>query len=165
MVSDVVGNREDSIASGPTVPDSTTYADAKRVLLRRGLWSRAPLGVRGAIGEGVRGERADTPKAGSRVFDRAVSVMVGDNVGCCRAAAAELEARGYRARLVTTKMSGEARDVGTSFGRRLARKSKRGVGKFALVSGGETTVTVTGGGKGGRNQELALAASLAVRGE
>jgi glycerate 2-kinase len=164
LISDVVGNRQESIASGPTVPDPSTYHQAKQILVRRGVWRSAPATVKKAIEEGVAGGRAETPKPGSECFRRADTVLVGDNVESCKAAETALREMGYRARLVTTNMTGEAREVGASFARRLVNTLASGSTPSAFVSGGETTVTVVGKGKGGRNQELALAASLVLRG-
>jgi glycerate 2-kinase len=162
VMSDVVGNQPDFIASGPTAPDSTTYRDAKSVLESRGVWNMVPGSVKEAIDEGTRGVRPETPKEGAPCFSKAALVQVGDNALCRRAAAGELRKRGYRTSIVPGNVTGEARVEGKAFVARLARLTGNGRHPAALVGGGETTVTVVGKGKGGRNQELVLASALVI---
>jgi len=167
IISDVVGDRLDSIASGPTAPDETTYTDARAVLQRRKIWTRVPQSVRLAIAEGAEGKRKETPKRGSKVFKNVSNFIVGNNRHPCESATQSLARMGYRARLLSTSIHGEARDIGRSLPRALLDMTG---GEFppshpvALVAGGETTVTVRGGGKGGRNQELALSAAISIAG-
>ena len=162
IISDVVGNDLGSVASGPTVPDPTTFAEAMEVLRRYGVWETVPSAVRVTIGAGVEGKVDETPKPGSRLFARVHNVLVGSNSVACAAAKASLEGAGYRVPFFRDSVTGEARMVG----RRLARlaPSARGAEPWAAVWGGETTVTVRGQGVGGRNQEVALAAAIALRG-
>ncbi len=162
IVSDVIGNDLGSVSSGPTVPDGTTYEMAREVLERRGVWKRAPESVRGAISSGVEGRTPETPKPGSEVFSRVRNILVGSNDEACTAAGDALRGMGYDARLLSTTVTGEAR----VFGRRLAKSAaSSSVGRpIALVAGGETTVRVRGKGRGGRNQELVLAAAIELDG-
>ena len=163
VLSDVVGNPLDAIASGPTVPDTSTWADARAVFDRFGLWDQVP----GSVAERLRADIPDTPKPGDPLFERTQTVVVGSNLLACEAAAAEAERQGYRSLVLTTYVEGEAREVArvlaallrevTASGHPLARPC-------CLIAGGETTVTVRGQGLGGRNQEVALAAALALRG-
>lgn len=168
ILSDVLGNPLDAIASGPTVPDPTTFADALAVVDRFGLRSRLPAAVRHHLERGAVGEMPDTPKPGDAVFARTQTVVVGD-IGLAAAAAVErASALGYHVRMCGTDVEGEARAVGARFGA-MVREAHAGreappVRPACLVMGGETTVTVTGKGRGGRNQELALAAAILIAG-
>src|SRR5579875_3248849 len=154
VVSDIVGNPLEAIASGPTVPDPTTYADALRILDARGLAARVPAAALDALRRGAAGALPETPKPGDPVFRRGHVTVVADNRTAARAAAREARRLGYHALLLSTYMEGEAREVG----RVLAGVARQ------LAGGGETTVTVTGTGRGGRNQEVALGAAAGLRG-
>ncbi len=167
ILSDVVGDPLDVIASGPTAPDPTTYADAHAVLERYALTSRVNRAVRERLAAGAGGALPETPKPGSPTFDSVTNVLVGSNRQAAQAAVAAAEALGYRALLLTTYVEGEAREVAkvaAAFARGIRAHGDPVVPPACLVWGGETTVTVRGTGKGGRNQELALAAALALDG-
>ncbi len=167
VLSDVVGDPLDVIASGPTVPDPTTYADALAVLTRYALLERVPSAVRAHLEAGARGERAETPKPGERLFTRVHNAIIGSNRVAARAAVKAAEMRGYRTMLLSTFVEGEAREVGkvvAALAKSVHRYGDPLSPPACLVLGGETTVTVRGQGKGGRNQELALAAALALEG-
>lgn len=167
IISDVVGDRLETIASGPTVPDSTTYADARRVLQKYRVWNSTPLGARGAIEKGLAGFLRETPKPGSKIFRRVHNIVVGSNRQSCVAAAQTLRKKGYKTILLTAQIEGEARVVGHVLGSILSdinRTKFSLTSPVALIAGGETTVTVKGKGKGGRNQELVLAAALGIHG-
>ncbi len=156
-VSDVAGSPAATIASGPTVPDPSTFGDALEIIESRGL--QIPEPVLRHLRAGVAGRHADTPKGGI-VFDRQVFQVIADGAHAAEAARASAAARGITASVESTTISGEARDVGT----RIAGKARRLDPGRMLVYAGETTVTVTGSGVGGRNQELALAAAVALNG-
>jgi glycerate-2-kinase len=166
ILSDVIGDRLDSIASGPTAPDGTTFGDALGVLERYGLCSRVPRSVLETLERGARGEIPETPKAGSPVFDGVENVIVGSNRLAVEAAREKAGEMGLDAVVLTSELRGEAREAAL----RLAEKAKgaqaarSGGPGLCLISGGETTVTVTGTGKGGRNTELALAFALEIEG-
>ncbi|HQE91999.1 MAG TPA: glycerate kinase [Anaerolineae bacterium] len=167
ILSDVVGDPPDVIASGPTAPDPTTYAAAQAVLARYHLFDAMPSSIVEHLEQGIAGRIAETPKPGDPLFTNVTNVIIGSNRLAALAAVAEAERLGYRALLLTTFMEGEAREV-AKVAAALA-KSIRAHGEplqppACLVWGGETTVTVRGQGKGGRNQELALAAALALEG-
>jgi glycerate 2-kinase len=157
LVSDVVGSPLEAIAGGPTVPDPTTFADALAVAEGRGL--ALPEAVIAFLREGGAGRRPETAKGGA-AFGGPV-VVVADGAAATRGAAAAAAARGIRARVSSTSVEGEARLVGARLG-----EAAQGLapGRMA-VSAGETTVTITGRGKGGRNQEVALAAAMALAGD
>jgi len=167
IISDVVGDKLESIASGPTVPDDTTYADAYTILQERRLWRTVPSSVRRRIQKGKEGKLPETPKRSSRIFKRVHNILVGTNKQSCHAAAKVLEKRGYHSLILSTRLQGEAREVG----KKLAgicigiRENQLPVAPpAAVVAGGETTVTVQGKGRGGRNQELVLSAASSIRG-
>ena len=165
IVSDVVGDDPESIASGPTVPDYTTFEDAFNVLQRHGLWHMVPKSVRYHISRGRRGGLEETPKSRSSVFRQVHNVIVGSSKVACEAAAKALRKRGYRPLILSTRIQGEARDVGrilTGIVSDIRRNQIPFSPPAALVAGGETTVTVHGKGRGGRNQELALASAFSL---
>ena len=165
ILSDVVGSPLDAIASGPTVPDRSTFAAAWAVLERYGIAAQAPASVREHLARGLAGEIPDTPKAGDPLFVRVNNVVIGDNAIAGRAAVAAARRLGFNSALLTTFVQGEAREIGRALAG-LAQGIACGQSDFnppaCLVLGGETTVTLKGHGKGGRNQELALAAALAL---
>ena len=167
ILSDVVGTPLDAIASGPTVPDRSNFADAWRILERYDIAEQAPASVCEHLRRGVTGLIPDTPKPGDPLFERVNNVVIGDNASAGRAAVAEAKRLGFSAALLTTFLQGEAREVGR-VAAGLAQGIASGQSDFSppvcLVLGGETTVTLRGQGTGGRNQELALAAALALEG-
>jgi len=155
-LSDVIGDPLDVIASGPTAPDSTTYADALAVLERRQIVDRTPSSILDRLRAGARGELAETPKPGDPVFARVTNLVIGNNALVVDAAAAEAARVGYRPHVLTRSLQGEARDVA----RELLARARALPAPACLIAGGETTVTVRGSGRGGRCQEFALAAAL-----
>ena len=167
VLSDVVGNPLDAIASGPTVPDTSTWADAAAVVDRFGLWQQVPASVAERLRDGLAGRLAETPKPGNPLFERTQTVVVGSNLLACRAAAAEATGLGFQTLVLSTFIEGEAREVGRVLAGILREVDASGqpVGRpCCLIAGGETTVSVRGQGRGGRNQELALGAAFALRG-
>ncbi len=167
LLSDVVGSPLDVIASGPTVPDSSTFAEAYAVLERYGVVEQAPPGVVARLRRGMAGEIPETPKAGDPCFARVQNVIVGDNRIAAQAAAGRARELGFSAQVLTTFVEGEAREVARVCAALLKEEAQANAPlprPACLILGGETTVTVRGRGKGGRNQELALAAALALDG-
>jgi glycerate 2-kinase len=158
ILSDVVGDPLDVIASGPTAPDPTTFADALDVLARRGVRDLAPPSVLARLEAGARGELEETPKPGDPIFARVDNVVVGNNAVVVQAAAAEARRLGYVPHVLGRAVEGEARAVAED----LVRRGRDLPAGGCLVAGGETTVTLRGPGRGGRCQELALAAALAL---
>jgi len=167
ILSDVVGDRPDVIASGPLSPDPTDFADALAIVVRHQLRDRIPTPALEYLESGTRGAVADTPGPDEPFFADVEVRIVGNNRIAAHAAVREAERRGYRTRLLTTSLTGEANDVGRMLAAR-GLEIKGGEGPIAppacLISAGETTVTVRGAGSGGRNQELVLGAALALRG-
>jgi glycerate-2-kinase len=167
ILSDVVGDPLDTIASGPTAPDETTFGDARAVLERFGLWEDAPRIVRERLDNGSRGKISETPKPGDPIFRRVQNFVIGSNPVAARAAVERAGELGYNAELVSTEIEGEAREVGKSFAEvalDVIRHGSPDKAPTVLVIGGETTVSVRGGGVGGRNMEVALAASEGIEG-
>lgn len=161
-LSDVVGDDLSTIASGPTVPDPTTYADALRVLATRGVLETCPAAVRAHLAAGAGGEVPETPKPGDRLFARVTTRIVGSNRLSVEAAAREARRQRLRSLVLTTRLEGEAREVARVLVAELRECVEAGRPArppVCLLAGGETTVTVRGNGRGGRNQELAVAAA------
>lgn len=163
-MSDVPGDRLDTVASGPTVPDPTTYRDAYEALRRRGLLDKAPRRVVERLRRGMAGLEPETPKPGDPLFRGVENRLGARNRDALRAAARALEARGVEATVLTDTLRGEAREVAKALASILeyaaaARKRR----PLALLAGGETTVTVTGDGRGGRNQELCISLAAELR--
>jgi hydroxypyruvate reductase len=167
LLSDVVGDPLDVIASGPTTADASTYEDALGVLDRFGLRGTAPRSVVLRLEQGARGEIPETPKAGDPVFARVRNTVIGNNALVVDAVAAKARALGFAPHSLTRALEGEAREVARRFVV-MARSIGAGKGPAAppacVIAGGETTVTVRGQGKGGRCQEFALAAALELEG-
>ncbi len=167
VLSDVVGSPLDAVASGPTCADPSTWEDALRLVDARQLSRDLPNPVLWYLREGAEGLHPDTPKPGDPVFQTALYHIVGDNSVLARAALDEAGHLGYQARILTTWLDSEAREV-AHFLASVAREiqsSGQPVGRpGCLVLSGEPRVTVTGRGKGGRCQELALAFAMACEG-
>jgi hydroxypyruvate reductase len=167
ILSDVVGDPLDVIASGPTAPDPTTFADAWAILKRYGLSNKVPSAVRERLVAGLAGDLSDTPKADDSVFQSVHNYLVGSNRLAAEAAVEASRANGLNGMLLSTFVEGEARDVAgvaAALAKELVSHDRPVLRPACLVWGGETTVTVRGQGKGGRNQELALAAALSMAG-
>ncbi|VFU17880.1 D-glycerate 2-kinase [anaerobic digester metagenome] len=159
ILSDVVGDRLDTIASGIAVPDDTTYDQALDIVNRYHIRDRLPASVVDYLESGKKGEVPDTPKQGDPVFDRVLNILLGNNLAACIAARDHGVSLGYRAVLLTSTLTGEAREAAKFFAA-IARDIRKGTADFArpalILAGGETTVTIRGTGKGGRNQEMVL---------
>ncbi len=167
ILSDVIGSPLDTIASGPTAPDSTTFSNAWSVIERRRLQDLLPAPVRHFIQRGVRGEILDTPKADDPIFARVQNVIIADNAMACDAAIHAAKERGFNPLLLSAFVQGEAREMAKVFAaiaEEIAHSNHPAARPACVIAGGETTVTVRGSGKGGRNQELALAAAIEIAG-
>jgi glycerate 2-kinase len=170
ILSDVVGDRLDTIASGLTVPDETTFAQALAVVGKYGLEKTLPGPVVSLLRAGAAGRIGETPKPGDPVFGRVQNVLLGTNRVALEAAAAKARQKGYGTLVLSSRITGEAREVARVYaGIALdARSAHPAVAPpCCILGGGETTVTIRGTGKGGRNQELALSflSELAEAGE
>ncbi len=167
IVSDVVGDPVESIASGPTSPDPSTFRDAATILRKYAIYDRVPRGVRSRIERGAAGQVEETPKPGDPLFKKVTNLIIGSNRIALEAAKTAAEGLGYATLIITDRMEGEAREMGI-----FAASVLNSIwsGKLPLpppclvMMGGETTVTLVGRGDGGRNQELALSASRKIEG-
>jgi hydroxypyruvate reductase len=169
ILSDVVGNPLDVIASGPTAPDPTTFSDALGVLerIRPGL-DGVPEAVQRWLRQGVAGKHAETPKPGEALFDAVHNQIIGSNELAAEAVRRRARELGFNAQILSTSVEGEAREVARVYAALLREAATQGrplARPACVVLGGETTVTLGHApGKGGRNQELALAAALSLQG-
>ena len=167
ILSDVLGDDLSAIASGPTVPDPTTYQDAVAILKRYRIWQVVPRRVRQHLDRGCQGLTSETPKPGSSLFRRVRQHIVGNNAMAVTAVTCAAREAGLRTLVHTPALTGEAREEGKRFGalaRNIVREGKPLQRPCCVVAGGETTVTVTGKGTGGRAQEFAAAAALEIAG-
>ncbi|HEX5501763.1 MAG TPA: DUF4147 domain-containing protein [Thermomicrobiales bacterium] len=165
VVSDVLGDPLDVIASGPTVGDTSTYDDAWGAIERHHLAEQVPASVAARLAAGRRGEAPETPRPDDPLFRRVRTLVIANLHMAAEGAARRARELGYAVTLLDLATEGEAREVGA----RLAARAKGALGepsggRRCLIGGGETTVTVRGDGLGGRNTELALAAALALDG-
>jgi hydroxypyruvate reductase len=160
ILSDVIGDRIDTIASGITAPDPTTFQDALAIVRKYALEDKLPQAVKDHLVRGAKGNIPETPKADNPVFCNTVNIILGNNTLAVNTARKTAERLGYDARILSTTLVGEASGAGSYFAQ-LAKAidpGQSGMAKPAIIlAGGETTVTIRGKGKGGRNQEMALA--------
>lgn len=160
ILSDVIGDDLDAIASGPTVPDSSTWESAYRVLVDRKVWNSLPPSVRHVFEDGLAGRLPDTLKQDSGALATVRTVLVGNNMLALQAAESEARMKGYSTLLLSSRIVGEAREVAKMFLALASDVVQYGIPvsrPACILSGGETTVTLKGSGLGGRNQEMALA--------
>ncbi|SFW55599.1 glycerate 2-kinase [Chitinophaga sancti] len=163
VLSDVVGDDLHVIGSGPTVPDPSTFADAMAVVEKYQLTDLLPLSIYLHLERGCAGSISETPKPGHPRFAHTYTFLAGTNRIALEAAANEAIQLGYDTHILTSTLTGDAIAIAHS----LANQAKAWTGKrpACLLAGGESTVTVTGKGLGGRNQQLALAAGIALNGQ
>jgi glycerate 2-kinase len=167
LLSDVIGDDLDVIASGPTAPDASTFARAREILRKYGIEDAAPASVRDRIERGIKGDIPETPKAGDPIFDRTQNVVVGSNLLAVTAAAQKARELGLKPMVLSTFIEGETRDVArmhAAIAKQVRLHGQPLKPPLCVITGGETTVTIRGKGKGGRNQEFALAAALDIAG-
>jgi glycerate 2-kinase len=163
ILSDVIGDDLDVIGSGPTVPDRTTFAEAKAVFDKYAIWHKVPVGVR----ERFTGTVSETPKPGDPIFARVQNLIIGSNRLAVDAAARQARSLGFRTIVLSTQLQGEAREVArvyTAIAQEIRATGHPVKPPACVISGGETTVTIHGTGVGGRNQEFALAAAMDIAG-
>ncbi|MGE4290637.1 MAG: glycerate kinase [Desulfovibrio sp.] len=165
IISDVVGDRLDVIGSGPTAPDASSFGECLAILERHALRSRVPAAVLELLEQGAAGHVPETCKSGDVCFLRVQNEIIASNVMALEGAAQAARERGYKPVVLTSAMRGEARDVARSLvltARDACARLAADSAPLCLLAGGETTVTIRGQGRGGRNQEMALAAALAL---
>ena len=167
VLSDVVGDDLSTIASGPTAPDPTTFAEALEILERREVAAAVPASVLRRLRDGERGAVAETPKPRDPAFCRSITKIIGSNRLSIEAAAREARRQGLRPLVLTTRLEGEAREAArvlVAVLRECVEAGRPARAPLCLLAGGETTVTVRGEGRGGRNQEMAVAAAESLAG-
>lgn len=166
ILSDVIGDPLESIASGPTAPDPTTFSDAWQVIEKYRLESALPASIGNYLKKGVAGEAPETLKPGDPIFRNVHNLILGNNLKALQAAREKAKEFGYQPLILTSRVQGEAREVARVLAAMVqdVLTNALPVSRPAcLLLGGETTVTLRGKGKGGRNQELALAALLTMK--
>ena len=155
IISDIINDPIEFIASGPTFSDSTTFSDAQDIIKKYNLWLKVPPTIRDVIGNGIVGKIPETPKKGDPVFTNVFNFLVANNDIACNSAEEKAEELGYKTMIVTTHLEGEAKEVGKYLVDKAINYLTNSK-KIAFISGGETTVTIKGKGIGGRNQEMVL---------
>jgi hydroxypyruvate reductase len=167
MLSDVIGDPLDVIASGPTVPDQSTFQDVQNVFEKYGIQDEIPRPVQQHIAKGLAGEAPETPKADDAVFSQTQNLIVASNWQAIEAARLAAEKRGYRPLILSTLIEGETRDIArmhAAIAKEIRLSNNPVAAPACVISGGETTVTIKGKGLGGRNQEFVLAAAIDLAG-
>lgn len=167
ILSDVVGDDLDVIASGPTVPDASSFQDCLRILTYYDLMQAMPAGVRAHLSAGAAGHIPETPKPSPREWRHVNNLIVANNQAAVDAARRAAEMLGYRTMILSTRMQGETRvvaQVHSAIAQEVLASANPISPPACLLSGGETTVTLKGSGLGGRNQEFALAAAPGIAG-
>lgn len=163
VLSDVLGDPLDSIASGPTAPDPTTFQDVAGVFTKFGLWGRLPASVEQLVRRGMQGLEPDTPKS---VPERHFTRVIASNKTAVAAGVARAHQLGFNPLLLTTFLEGEAREVAhvlAAIAREVRQSGQPVPAPAAIFAGGETTVTLRGTGLGGRNQEMDLSFAIDVQ--
>ena len=167
MLSDVVGDPLDIIASGPSVPDENTFEECLAVLDKFGIRDKIPVSVLDRLTKGAAGEIEDTPKPGNPLFAKTQNLVIASNALAAKAAADKAQAFGYQPMILSTYVEGETKEVAKVHAAILKEIRHSGhplAPPACIISGGETTVTIQGEGLGGRNQEFVLAAAREIAG-
>jgi len=167
MLSDVIGDDMDVIASGPFVPDRSSFNDAMEIINKYGLRDRLPVSVIDMLKAGSEGSIPETPKECDPIFDKITNIIVGSNLMACMAAKKEASSMGYHTMLLSSAIDGDTTDVAQAhitIARQILLSGKPAGLPACIISGGETTVKIKGGGKGGRNQEFALVSAKEIAG-
>ena len=167
ILSDVVGDDLSSIASGPTSPDPYTFKDVYELFEKYHLLERVPKNIMKRVLDGLNGKVQDTPKPGDKIFERVKNIIVANNIGALKTMEEKAKSYGLNTMILTSYLEGEAREVGrviASIAKQLVNQKGPIPPPCAIFFGGETTVTLKGNGKGGRNQEMALSVAIAIKG-
>ena len=158
VLSDVMGDPLDSIASGPTVPDPSTFSDARKILEKYKLWLNAPVSIRKILSRGARGLLQETPKPDDLVFEKVHNVIIGNNRTASQAAVEFLRSEGLNTLLLPNPLEGEAKEIGkvlAKFASAQFSACPNSILKpLGVVAGGRDNRNREGKGLGGRNQEL-----------
>ena len=167
ILSDVVGDPLDVIASGPTVPDTSTFQESWEILKRYGLINEIASSIRNHLQAGREGKIKETPKAGESVFEKVHNMIIGSNIVALRAAEKEFSLAGFNTIILSSSIVGETREAARFHGaiaREVVSTGKPIDRPACILSGGETTVTIRGSGLGGRNQEFTLSGAFEISG-
>lgn len=167
ILSDVIGNDLGTIGSGPTAPDPTTFRESWEIVERYGVSKTIPPSVRQRLKTGMQHRSPETPKPGAALFRRVDNILVGDNQAAVDAVAMAAQQEGFRTLILSTTLTGEARELAKTFGamaREIAMHGRPVRRPCCIIAGGEPTVTIRGEGTGGRAQEFALAAASEIAG-
>jgi len=167
ILSDVIGDNLDSIASGPTAPDSNTFSDCLRVLDKYDIRQKIPIAVLELLERGAKGEVEETPKADDPAFEKTQNVIIGSNILAVKAAREKAQELKYHSLIHSSFVEGEAKEaarVHAALAKEILSTGSPVPRPACVISGGETTVTIRGKGLGGRNQEFALAAAIEIDG-
>ncbi|MEE8553562.1 MAG: MOFRL family protein, partial [Desulfobacterales bacterium] len=168
ILSDVIGDDLDIIASGPTVPDSNTFQDCVQIIKKYNIQKKIPKTIANHIEAGVLGKVPETPKPGDPAFDKTHNLIIGSNIEAVIAAKRKAESIGYNTLILSSMIEGETRHVAqvhTAIAKEIIKTGNPLPIPACILSGGETTVTIKGKGLGGRNQEFSLAAAIEIAGE
>jgi len=166
MLSDVVGDKMDVIASGPFVPDSSTFEDALKIIKKYEL-KDVPYSIQEYLKAGLEGKVNETPKSNEQIFEKVQNFIVGSNILALEAARERAEKLGYKTLILSSMIEGETREVAlvhTGIAKEILKTGLPVSCPACIISGGETTVTIKGNGLGGRNQEFCLAAAIELEG-
>ncbi len=167
ILSDVIGDRLDSIASGPTAPDESTYHTCQHIISKFNLQNKIPSRVFDFIVSGQNGKEEETLKSGDPVFQNVQNVIIGSNIQAIKEAKRRAETLGYNSLILSSTIEGEAKEVAkmwASISKEIISTKNPLPPPACIISGGETTVTIRGHGLGGRNQEFVLAAAIEIDG-
>lgn len=165
VISDVIGDQLDVIASGPFFPDHSTFQQAHEIIGHYDIGKKIPPSILKYIENGINGIVPETPKPGDYVFESVHHFIAGSNSIALNAAAGKAKELGFKVKVIDTPLQGEARDSASYFAKEAIKQNKENDVPFCLLAGGETTVTIKNGcGKGGRNQEFSLSAAQVIEG-
>lgn len=166
MLSDVVGDKMDVIASGPFVPDNSTFNGVWEIFRKYDL-NRIPAAIMKHIKTGMDGKIPETPKENDTIFERVFNFIVGSNISALKAASARAKELGYETLILSSMLEGETREIArvhSAIAKEIIKSGRPIPAPACIISGGETTVTIRGDGLGGRNQEFGLAAAIDLAG-
>jgi len=167
LLSDVIGDPLDVIASGPTVPDESTFKEVQRIFEKYNIQTQLPESIKKHIEKGLAGAAPETPKAGNPIFNKTQNLIVAGNRQAIEAAKAEAQKRGYQTLILSTLIEGETHEIArmhAAIAKEIHLSGNPVPPPACVISGGETTVTLRGNGLGGRNQEFVLAAAMEISG-
>ena len=167
VLSDVVGDKLDIIASGPFIPDESSFHDVSIIFEKYGIKQKIPITVTDHIEAGITGNQEETPKYGEDFFQKVHNTIIGSNILALKGAASRAEELGYTPMILSSMIEGESREVAkvhTAIIKEVIASGNPAKTPLCLISGGETTVTIKGSGKGGRNQEFCLAGAIDMHG-